>query len=102
MRYKKKPIEIEARQLDMDNREELAEWCGGWTYYSSSNVPVLLIETLEGDMTANIGDYIIQGVHGEYYPCKPEIFEASYEMVVDPQIEWGMHSPAATVRGGNA
>ena len=41
----------------------------------------IVIETLEGDMTASIGDYIIKGVQGEFYPCKPDIFEATYEIV---------------------
>lgn len=42
--------------------------------------PILRIETLEGTMIANIGDYIIKGVQGEFYPCKPDIFEVTYEI----------------------
>ena len=57
-RYRKKPIEVEAYKTDKE----------------------MIIHTLEGDMKANVGDYIITGVKGEQYPCKPEIFEATYEI----------------------
>ena len=59
MKYRKKPIIIEAYQTDVE----------------------LDIETLEGIMHANVGDYIITGVNGEKYPCKPDIFEKTYELV---------------------
>lgn len=89
-RYRKKPVEIEARKF-IGNSElidvyELAEWCGGEfkhdthpgqerkTYYWSIEIP-----TLEGTMRATPGDYIIRGVQGEFYPCKPDIFAATYE-----------------------
>ena len=47
--------------------------------YAKPNEPVFKIETLEGVMTASEGDYIIRGIQGEFYPCKPDIFEATYE-----------------------
>lgn len=59
MKYRKKPVVIEAYQTDRE----------------------VIIRTLEGNMKANIGDYIITGVKGELYPCKPDIFEATYEKV---------------------
>lgn len=49
--------------------------------YEDPENPVLKIETLEGGMNASVGDYIIKGVNGEYYPCKPDIFEKTYEEV---------------------
>ncbi len=49
----------------------------------SNNLDHLLIDTLEGTMLADVGDYVIQGIKGEIYPCKPEIFEASYVLVGD-------------------
>lgn len=52
----------------------------------------MMIRTLEGDMRAEYGDYIIQGVQGEFYPCKPDIFEATYEDVVPPE-EHRLSSP---------
>ena len=88
MKYRKKPVVIEARKFDsIDNLEELKEWCGGNILkeypFSVSENRSILIETLEGTMKAQLGDYIIKGVQGEFYPCKPEIFEATYEPVED-------------------
>lgn len=82
-RYRKRPVEIEAVQLTLDNMSEVAEWCGGKVY---SRPPMraitgLSIQTLEGEMAANFGDYIIRGIAGEFYPCRKDIFEDSYEPV---------------------
>lgn len=80
MKYRKKPVEIEAVQWTGDNIEEIVAWMSenaiGQLKESGSN---LVIATLEGDMTASHGDYIIKGVNGEYYPCKPDIFEKTYQ-----------------------
>lgn len=78
--YRKKPVVITAVLLDDDvDLKDVMEWCGG-TVADHDDTSVL-IETLEGVMKANKGDYIIRGVKGEFYPCKPDIFEASYEEV---------------------
>jgi hypothetical protein len=82
--YRKKPVVIEARQLDLGNLEDLRVWCGGkvrFTYRNGDPVPHIEIGTLEGTMIADLDDWIIQGVKGEFYPCKPDIFEATYEPV---------------------
>jgi hypothetical protein len=76
MKYVKKPIVVEARQLTGKNLSNVAEWCDGWDWGDR-----LSIETLEGVMTAQLGDWIIKGVKGEFYPCKPDIFAATYEPV---------------------
>lgn len=82
MRFRKKPVEIEATQLTRENVGELAFYVGGEVIFSFDPVGVqLLIPTLEGTMTAREGDWIITGVQGEKYPCKPDIFEATYEAV---------------------
>lgn len=77
--YKKKPVVIEARQLTFNTtvQDELSKWCGGRKSHDGG----IVISTLEGDMVANTGDYIIKGISGEYYPCKPDIFEKTYELV---------------------
>lgn len=62
-KYVKKPVVIEAYQTDKE----------------------MIIHTLEGDMKASVGDYIITGVHGEQYPCKPDIFEETYEPMDDAE-----------------
>jgi hypothetical protein len=82
-RYRKRPVEIEAAQFTGSNGLELlAEgWADEW---SADHAGDLVIHTLEGDHRANPGDWIIRGVKGERYPCKPDIFEATYERVPDP------------------
>lgn len=78
--YRKKPVVIEAIRFTGKNSEELL----AWGHKNMTFDPVenkMLIHTLEGTMTAFIGDYIIKGVQGEYYPCKPDIFDATYEAV---------------------
>lgn len=79
MKYRKKPVVVEAQKLTKRNFAALAEWCGGVIIKDGRAYSLLLIKTLEGEMKANLGDYIIKGVQGEFYPCKPDIFEATYE-----------------------
>ena len=84
MKYKKKPVVIEALQFvdKVDRVAELSEFMDNLELvvnYENPNNPVMKIETLEGVMTASEGDYIIKGVNGEFYPCKPDIFEKTYE-----------------------
>ena len=88
MKYRKKPVIIEAIQFE-DNSDriiEIHEFMGGDTIrvnYEDKDNPYLKIETLEGIMKASVGDYIIKEVNGEFYPCKPDIFEKTYERVID-------------------
>jgi hypothetical protein len=86
--YKKKPVIIEAMQFTRDSWEELIEFTNGKA--TSFNKSLILedayicnIQTLEGLMTATEGDFIIRGVKGEFYPCKPDIFEQTYDEVAD-------------------
>lgn len=89
MKYRKKPVVIDAFKwtADIDQVDD-PTWaieairegritiiCGGTPHVT------LIIRTLEGEMTAHQGDYIIRGIKGELYPCKPDIFEATYEAV---------------------
>lgn len=87
MKYRKKPVVIEAIQWNGINLEEL-KWFMKEKFNGTSVSEIdfeLKIPTLEGTMTASLGDYIIRGVKGEYYPCKPDIFEATYEPVENEQ-----------------
>ena len=81
-KYRKKPVVNEAIQWDgvAAYYEKISEWSDGerLIYISGDK---LVIRTLEGEMTANVGDWIIKGVKGEFYPCKPDIFEMTYERV---------------------
>ena len=77
--YKKKPVVIEAIQYTKENYGECLDFCGE-SYYGNLNDDII-IETLEGQHKASLGDYIIKGVKGEIYPCEPDIFEMTYEEV---------------------
>lgn len=81
MRYRKKPVVIDAVQWtgNPDCLRDLPGADGCFDHRIPTADRSLPIKTLEGTMTANVGDWIIRGVHGEYYPCKPEIFAATYE-----------------------
>lgn len=77
--YKTKPCEIEAIQWTGKNIIELLDWGQGKILWN--DVDDLFIDTLEGRMKANINDYIIKGLRGEFYPCKPDVFEKKYEKI---------------------
>lgn len=81
--YRKKPVQIVAWQLTRGHETAVANWCGGHTMNEpaadAAGCADVEITTLEGVMTARPGDYVIKGVQGEFYPCKPDIFEQTYE-----------------------
>ena len=78
-RYKTKPCEIEAIQWTGENLIELLDWGQGNILWN--DVDDLFIDTLEGRLKADINDYIIKGLKGEFYPCKPDVFKKKYERV---------------------
>ena len=80
--YRKKPVVIEAIQWNGNNHIEVAEFMFGANVYINVHKGYVEIETLEGKMFAEVNDYIIKGVKGEFYPCKPDIFEQTYEEVL--------------------
>lgn len=71
-KFRKKPVVIEAREFTGFNWPELDEWIGQNQVYPQ-------IKTLEGIHHVSVGDWVIKGVKGEFYPCKPDIFEQTYE-----------------------
>ena len=87
MKYRKKPVVIEAVQFKGSSTHigAIKCWMNSGIYIDPTIVTcdfiTMNIETLEGIMTANPGDYIIKGINGEFYPCKPDIFEKTYEKV---------------------
>lgn len=89
--FRKKPVVIEAVQWDGQNRDDLVAFVGESLDVVWSVGGCCFINTLEGRMTADMGDWIIRGVQGEFYPCKPDIFEATYEPVSDPVNVRGNH-----------
>lgn len=98
MKYRKKPVVIEAFQMTKDRRSDNSDWpdwlnrawnkelgevgyVGCQDFPNSDGTDELFVTTLEGHMRISFGDYIIKGVQGELYPCKPDIFEQTYEAV---------------------
>ena len=80
-KYRKKPVVIEARQFNGKNGIQLLSWIQGIELEEDYAGNYIEIKTLEGTMRADLNDWIIKGVKGEFYPCKPDIFEATYEAV---------------------
>jgi hypothetical protein len=85
--YRKKPVVIEAMVLELNNAIDVSLWCGGEAHFIGPAIPAVFIRTLEGTMRADVGDFIIKGVQGEFYPCKPDIFEATYEPADTTPVE---------------
>lgn len=81
MKYRKKPVVINAVQYIGNNTAEILIKLGMPEIGNDFMTNDLLIQTLEGEMRAQEGDYIIKGVKGEFYPCKPDIFQMTYEKV---------------------
>ena len=81
MKYMKKLIIVDAVQWTGNNMEEIKSFLdeNGGVYTINNNS--FIINTLEGNMLASLGDYIIKGIHGEFYPCKPDIFKETYDLV---------------------
>lgn len=80
MRYRKKPVEVEAMRVAWGSSvTDVINFVGVANFLTEGND--YYIKTLEGNMRISVGDYIIRGVNGEFYPCKPDIFEKTYEKV---------------------
>ncbi len=84
MKYRKKPVVIDAMQYRMQLDLPVLElWVGDrWAYFNDGPY----VTTLEGNMKVDVGDWIIKGVAGEFYPCKPDIFFQTYEAVDDDAL----------------
>jgi hypothetical protein len=79
-RYRKRPIVIEASDpITAQNIKDIAVWCNGLIRDPELGLPWITIATLEGNLVGDVGDRIIRGVQGEFYPIKPSIFDATYE-----------------------
>lgn len=79
MKYRKKPVVVEAVRWNGNNHKEVINFAENKIWFDE--LGNIWIATLEGDMVAKKGDYIIKGVQGEFYPCKPDIFAETYEEV---------------------
>lgn len=82
MKVRKKPVEVEAVQWTGENLEEIVYFCGKYLFFINGSLHDLVyIKTREGSHRVSLNDYIIKGIKGEFYPCKPDIFEATYERI---------------------
>lgn len=81
-KFRKIPVVVEAEQFTYENKDRCFNFinCNRYAVWENDR-PVLKIETLEGLMTAQLGDWIIKGVNDEFYPCKPDIFKQTYEAI---------------------
>lgn len=92
-KFRKKPVVIEAfkfetnNQADNENMNQIVLWIVNNRGQGRHDNTDIYIQTLEGEMRAVVGDWIIKGVQGEFYPCKPDIFEKTYEPV---DTKWGV------------
>jgi hypothetical protein len=92
--YQKKPVVIQAIRFDGSNGDKIAKWAKRFDVdvrvrSAQKHNAELKIPTLEGLMTGEIGDYIIKGIKGEFYPCKPGIFDLTYESKGTMMLEVG-------------
>lgn len=79
-KYRKKPIVIEAMQYTEKTLiSDIIDFIG--SSFCGTNGDKILIHTLEGPLSASVGDYIIKGIKGEFYPCKPDVFNSTYEVL---------------------
>ena len=83
MKARKKPVEVEVMQFTFDNKDQVFNWitCNRYPEFDETNMPTLKIQTLEGDMEAKLGDYIIKCFEGEFYPCDYDIFHKTYDLI---------------------
>lgn len=87
MMYRKKAVSVEARQVNLANLDQVAKWCNGIVRRREDNFsPRIQIMTLEGVVTAQLGDWVIKGVMGEFYPCRDDIFQMTYEPVNEKEV----------------
>ena len=81
--YRKKPVVIEAMEFTDKTKDQVFNWvsCNHYPHHDENGEPVLMLQTLSGDVTIRFGDYVLKGVAGEFYPCKSNIFKETYEEV---------------------
>ena len=84
MKYRKLPVVIDAMEFTEETKDQVFQFvtCNRFaSRHSLTEEPILVIQTLEGDMEVHLGDFVIKGIKGESYPCKPDIFRKTYEAV---------------------
>ena len=102
-KYRKKPIVIEAIQFNGNNESEIIEFTKSISLTRPECLKSMRIPTLEGDMIANVGDWIVKGVNGEFYPIKDNIFKKLYDLTEQEEDEdaekWEIEKQRRIVEG---
>lgn len=101
MKYRKKPVEVEAIQWTGNNFEEVKAFTNGKAYKSLINDNTLVIDTLEGKHLAILKDFIIKGIQNEFYPCKPDIFKETYEKAEKTPLTYFLNNEELVVAMNN-
>ncbi|GEA79926.1 hypothetical protein [Cellulomonas uda] len=90
--YRTKPAAVEAMRLDLDNGITVATWCGGQYHVltdAAASPPDVRawveIQTIDGPLVADVGDYVVKGVQGDFYPRKAAAFDATYEPITESE-----------------
>lgn len=82
MKVRKKPVEVEAVQWTGENLGEIIDFCGKYlSFIEGDSHTFMYVQTLEDSHRVSLNDYIIKDIKGEFYPCKPDIFEMTYERI---------------------
>ena len=99
-KYRKRPVVVEAIQWTGKNYKDIQAFAGLKIVCHFSELRVLMVRTLEGDMFASRGDYIIKGTRGEFYPCKPDVFQELYEEAEEPNTCTATNQPCSMCQPG--
>lgn len=99
-KYRKRPVVVEAIQWTGKNYKDILEFAGKKIVHYFQGVEVLMVRTLEGDMFASRGDYIVKGIRGEVYPCKPDVFQETYEEAGETSTCTATNQPCAMCQPG--
>ena len=94
-KYRKKPIVIEAWQFNIPSTKTMPWWLSsairdGIVYHHQGGDPCMTIKTLEGDLRADVNDFIIRGIKGKLYPCKPDIFNMTYDYLKESAFDYNI------------
>ena len=99
-KYRKRPVVVEAIQWTGKNYKDIQAFAGIKIVHYFQEAEVLMVRTLEGDMFASRGDYIVKGIRGEFYPCKPDVFQETYEEAEETSLCAATGKPCSMCKPG--
>lgn len=99
-KYRKRPVVVEDIQWTGENYRDIWEFAGKKIVHYFQEAEVLMVRTLEGDMFVSRGDYIVKGIRGEFYPCKPDVFQETYEDAEETSTCTATNQPCSMCQPG--